>query len=143
MAAEMQQVNRTDVSVQGDQVEIFRPRDQHHHARHVHVSEVNPQVGLPGAKGVAFVVGCDQVPPTGGFVLPADQVQRGRVIEAGRRKVVAVDRNTIQLGNRVPRLLVGVADEVAGHLKHGPVKGEIGVESGSLAQRLKALWNPV
>ncbi len=86
MTAEMQQVERADVSIQGDQVEIFRRRDQHHHSRHIHVSEVNPQVGLAGAKGVVFAVGSDQVPPSGGLVLPANEVQLCGVIEARARR---------------------------------------------------------
>ncbi len=42
MAAQMQQIEGADVSVEGDQVEILGPGDQHHHSRHVHVSKVNP-----------------------------------------------------------------------------------------------------
>ncbi len=88
-------------------------------------------------------MGCDQMPPAGGFVLPADQVQRGRIVKAGRSKVIAVHGDTVQLGDRVARFRIRVADEVAGQLKHGAVKGEVGVESGALAQDLETLRNPV
>ena len=57
--------------------------------------------------------------------------------------MIAVYGYTVQLGNRVTRFLVVIADEVAGHLEHGAVKGEIGVKGGSLAEDLEALRNPV
>jgi hypothetical protein len=42
MASQMQQIDGADVSVEGDQVEIFRFGDQHHHSSHVHVLKVDP-----------------------------------------------------------------------------------------------------
>ena len=88
-------------------------------------------------------MGGNQMPPAGGFVLPADQVKSGGIVEAGCGKVIAVHGDTVQLGDGVAGVLIGVTDEVAGQLEHGAVKGEIGVEGGTLAQSLEALRNPV
>src|ERR1700677_5415114 len=82
------------------------------------------------------------MPPAGGFVLPADQVQRCGIIEAGRGEVITVHRDAIQLGDGMARLLISIADKVAGQLQHGTVKGEIGVKGGALAQRLETLGDP-
>ncbi len=42
MTAKMQQIDRADVSVERDQVEILGRGNQHHHSSHIHVSEVDP-----------------------------------------------------------------------------------------------------
>src|ERR1700733_11579208 len=83
-----------------------------------------------------------QMPPTSGFVLPADQIQGGRIVKTGRGEVITVHRDAVQLGDGIARVLIGIADKVAGQLQHGTVKGEIGVKGGALAQRLETLGNP-
>jgi hypothetical protein len=142
MAPEVQQIHSADISVEGDQVQVLGCGNQHHHSSYIHVRKVDPQVGLPGVERVAFAMGGNEMPPAGGFVLPANQVQRGRIIEAGRGKVLAVHRDPIQLGNCAPCPRIRVADEVTGHLQHGPVKSEIGVKSCALAQHLETLRDP-
>ena len=42
MTPKVQQIYGAEISVEGDQIEILGRRDQHHHARHIHVSKINP-----------------------------------------------------------------------------------------------------
>ena len=61
MTSEMEQVYGADVAVEGYQVEVFGTGEQDHHSGHVHVLEVDPEVGLAGVEGVSLVAGGDQV----------------------------------------------------------------------------------
>ena len=95
MASQMKQINRAQISIQRHQIEIFRRRKQHHHARDVHVGKVDPKVGLPCVERVALAMCRDQMPPAGGFILPSNKIEPRRIIESGRGKMVAMNSDAI------------------------------------------------
>ena len=77
------------------------------------------------------------------MILLPDQVELVRVVHPGLSIAIEVDRYSIELRDCLLCIGVTAVDEAAGHLQHGAVKGEVGVEGSRPAELLYASWNPV
>jgi len=156
MAAEMEEVERAEVSVERDNVDVARAGLDDDHADNVASLKFDVKVGVAfdadsvgagagwngrlswlawgcdGALRVTLLA--DEMLPSGFVVLLADGVELMRVVHAGLGIAVEVDADSVELGDGFAGVGIASVDEAAGHLDHGAVEGEVVVELGSLAE---------
>jgi hypothetical protein len=152
VSAKVEQVERAKVAGQRYDVQIARAGLQYDHSGYVRALEFDEEVGMSfGADGVGsgcgrwggVTLGAYQVLPSRSFVLLADGVQLPYVVHSGLGVFVEMDGYSVELGDRVAGVGISAIDEAAGHLQHGPVKGEVGMEGGGAAKLLDAGGDPV
>jgi hypothetical protein len=68
-----------------------------------------------------------QVLPSCSVILGADSRKLVRIVHPRLCVTIEMDRDTVQLGNRGPRIGVAAIDETAAKLQHVLVEGEVGM----------------
>jgi hypothetical protein len=140
MSTQVEQIERTQGSVDGYEIDVGLVDDEKHDSFDVGALKADPDVGVAWVNCCRMRLRCDEVLPATVMILGANGVQYSRVVEAGLGIAEGVDGDTAQLGDDVPRFVI--AGEVAGHVEHGLVEGEISVKAGVLAERFHATGYP-
>lgn len=140
VAAQMEQVERAEGSVDGYEIDIGLIDDEKYDSFDVGALEANPDVGVTGMNGCGVGLRGDEMLPAAVVILGTDGIEDSRIVEAGFRITEGVDGDAAQLGYDVPGFVV--AGKTVGQVEHGLVEGEVGVEAGVLAESFHAAGNP-
>src|SRR5579862_3845253 len=87
VAAQVQEVEGTDVAINGDKIQVLRTRYQNDHPGDIHMGEVEPKIGPAGIERVASVMSGHEVFPSIIPVLHAHSLKGCRVVKPGGGEV--------------------------------------------------------
>lgn len=140
VSAQVEEIERTEGSINNDQVNVGGVGDEQDHSFDIAVREANPEVGGAGVVGHGVGVSGDEVTPAAVEVLRANIGEQLGVIESRLGIFVNVDGDAAQAGDDALGLFV--SSEVAGEAEHLAVEGEVGVEGGVAAEGVQAAREP-
>ena len=111
MAAQVKQIQWTQVAVHGNHAHIAVTARQYRDVGDIRTLVVQPQVGQRVA---AFPVGVHQVLPSGAAKLIVNETERTGIVTGKITSVIVVDRNAVQTCHDALRLSVGSSKKAVG-----------------------------
>jgi hypothetical protein len=141
MAAQVEEVERAECSVDSDQVDIGRAGEHDDGAGYVGAVESYPDISSAQVAGVVVCMRGDEVLPAAVAILQANGIEAGGIVEAGHGEFVAVHGDAVESGDDAAGVFI--VYEIVGQRQHGAIKGEIGAERRVLAYCVHVVRHPV